>query len=84
MAKTKSKVKYLRGMVEGPSRVALLNQHDAWKEDADCGCGIDCCNSKLVLKDTSTTNVTSLSFEDGELIVNIEGVGKFKATLTAV
>jgi hypothetical protein len=81
---TKSKVKYLKGMVEGPKRAPLLNQHDAWKEDADCGCGIDCCNSKLVLKDTGTSNVTSLSFENGELIVTIEGVGKFTATLTAV
>lgn len=38
------KVVYERGsVVTRNGKKPIESQQDAWKEDADCGCGIDCC-----------------------------------------
>jgi len=80
----KGKVKYLPGFVSDLKGVQIETQRDAWKKDADCGCGIDCCNKKFVLEDQQTGNGVSLYFHNGELRISIEGGGVFRATLTPV
>lgn len=81
--KAKSKVNYLRGFVEDNKGNPIEDQHDAWKEDADCGCGIDCCERKIVMTDKVTHEHTCMYFEDGSLIIEVGGV-KFSATLTQI
>ena len=77
-------VKYLAGFVFNSNGQEIKSQTDAWKAEADCGCGIDCCNKKLVLTDTVNSEITSLHFESGALIVTIADGTKFTATLTEV
>ncbi len=80
----KSKVKYQRGFINDSKGNPILDQHSAWEKDAECGCGIDCCKKELVLTDKTSSNKTSLYFEAGDLIVEVDGVGRFRATLTAI
>lgn len=80
----KGKVKYIPGFVSDLKGEQIETQRDAWKKDADCGCGIDCCNKKIVLQDQQTSKDVNLYFYDGELRISIEGVGTFTATLTPV
>lgn len=60
-------------------------QTDAWKRDADCGCGIDCCEGKLKLPDTTVVATMSLYFADGGMMVKNETTGDvYTVTLTPV
>lgn len=69
----KKVVNYIPGIVSGKKGKPITTQQDAWKEDADCGCGIDCCEQKLVLTDRTTKLPVDLYFEDGSLFVVIDG-----------
>lgn len=46
-------------------QVDYLNE--GLRQEADCGCGIDCCNNKLVLSDQSNGNTYELVFDGGVL-----------------
>lgn len=67
------KVKYLMGFVFGKNDKPVLTQRDAWKQEADCGCGIDCCNKNLVLEDQSNGNTYELVFDNGVPKYRIKG-----------
>lgn len=78
-----SKVKYIPGVVSGKDGKQITTQQDAWAEDAKCGCGIDCCNNELVLKDKTTGDITKLYFDNGSLFVDVAGT-VYEATLSEV
>ena len=83
MAKDINRVIYNPGgAVTTKSGDTVKGQEDAGKVGADCGCGIDCCNKKLVLTDQVTSVQTDIYIENGSLIVEIDGV-KYSATLVA-
>lgn len=79
MHNNKRGVKYLEGFVFSKNGTPLKTQVDAWKEDADCGCGIDCCNNLLALKalDDNGTTEYPCTFQ----IVVIEGNVKGKVVI---
>lgn len=83
MAKMNKVVKYLAGFVFDKKGNQITSQTDAWKEEADCGCGIDCCNNKLVLTDKTNSEKVDLQFEAGSLIVVLQDGTRYIATLTA-
>lgn len=83
MAKMNKVVKYLAGFVFNSKGDQIESQTDAWKLEADCGCGIDCCNRKLVLTDKTNDEITSIHFEAGSLIVTTGDGTRYLATLTA-
>jgi len=83
MAKMNKIVKYLAGFVFDKSGKQITSQTEAWKEEADCGCGIDCCENKLVLTDKTNGEKVDLQFEAGSLIVVTEDGTRYVATLTA-
>lgn len=58
-------------------------QVDAWKAEADCGCGIDCCNKRLVLTDRTTGNHVELFFDNGEMIFRVLPDGSNKQVLNS-
>lgn len=47
------------------NQIDYLNE--GLRQEADCGCGIDCCNNKLVLEDQSNGNTYELVFDAGVL-----------------
>lgn len=67
MAKANKGVRYNPGFVFDRKGNQITNQEDAWAEGAECGCGIDCCNNTLVLKDRSTGDVIEIFVEDGAI-----------------
>lgn len=75
----KGKVKYNAGFVNTSSGQKIETQKDAWKAEADCGCGIDCCNNLIALKanDDNGTTQYPATLE----IVVIGGVVKGKVTI---
>lgn len=54
---------------------------DANKIDADCGCGVDCCNNELVLTDKTTGDAYRLFFDGGVLRYRINGGDTFTVTV---
>lgn len=82
-SKLKGVVKLLAGVFFNKKGEEITSFREAQREEALCGCGIDCCESELVLQDKTSTANTKLYFEGGQLIVQI-GVTKYSATLTAV
>lgn len=74
-----SVVKYLQGFVFGKSGKQILNQRDAWKEEADCGCGPDCCNNKFAMpvNDSNGTTTYPADFQ----FVHVGGVVKLRVTV---
>lgn len=61
----KGKVQYRAGLAIDQDGRGIESQTDAWKKDADCGCGIDCCEKQLVLQDQTTGDFMALFFADG-------------------
>lgn len=76
--KASDKVIY-QGHVSDKKGNALNTQREAWKKDADCGCGIDCCNNKIALpvNDSSTDATYDASFQ----FVNVGGTIKLRVTV---
>ncbi len=66
MGKKEGRIKYIPGVVSGKEG-QVTSQVEAWREEAKCGCGIDCCNNALVLIDKATKNITYIYVENGEL-----------------
>lgn len=56
---------------------------DALKHEADCGCGIDCCDGSLKLRDRTTGNIIRLFFDGGDMKFTDLTTGVTK-TVTAV
>lgn len=56
---------------------------DALKREADCGCGIDCCDGSLKLRDQTTNNIIRLFFDNGSMKFTDLTTGVTK-TVTAV
>jgi hypothetical protein len=73
---SKSKVKYTSGQVYSKSVPNILTQHDAWAEDAKCGCGINCCDHTihLPINDASST----ASYDAWIEFVNVGGTIKLR------
>lgn len=70
------KVKYHVGLVFwGDKQESFEQQVDAWKKEADCGCGIDCCDKELVLTDKTTGEFMALYFDDGAMFVRNRTTG---------
>ena len=84
MAKMNKVIKYLGGFVFNQNGDEVKTQTEAWKKEADCGCGIDCCDNKLVLTDKTNGEKVDLQFEGGALIIVTEDGTKYSATLTAL
>lgn len=84
MSKLKGAIKYLAGHVFTKDGVQVESQQEAWRKEAKCGCGIDCCENELVLTDKSASTGVSLYFEGGELRIRLADGSVFRATLTAV
>jgi|WetSurMetagenome_2_1015567.scaffolds.fasta_scaffold233939_3 hypothetical protein len=64
---TKGVVRVLPSALTGKDGEQIDYLNEGLKQEADCGCGIDCCNNKLVLKDQSNTNTYELVFDGGVL-----------------
>lgn len=79
MHNNKRGVKYLEGFVFSKNGTPLRTQIDAWKEEADCGCGIDCCNNQIALKvnDSASTAEYPAKFE----FINVGGTIKLRVTV---
>lgn len=43
----------------------VLYLREAWRREAKCGCGIDCCYGALVLTDQKTGEYVYIYIEDG-------------------
>lgn len=72
----KGKIRYKRGIVfDEKTGTSHDYQTDAWKKEADCGCGIDCCEKELVLTDQVTGVSNSLFFNNGGLFVRNNSTG---------
>lgn len=82
-ARIKGVVKLLAGVFFNKKGEEITSFREAQREEALCGCGIDCCESELVLQDKTSSASTKMYFEGGNLVVQI-GEDKFTATLTAV
>lgn len=79
------KVAYRAGSVINSDGHGFEKQTDAWQAEAECGCGIDCCNRELVLTDQTTGVVNSLYFDDGGLFTRNHATGVVsQVTLTPV
>lgn len=66
MAKNlKGVVKYISGFVFDKKGEQIETQREAWRSEAKCGCGIDCCYKALVLRDQTTGVATYIYVEDG-------------------
>ena len=50
-------------------REPIEDLSDGLKVLADCGCGIDCCNNTIVLRDTVTGEVVEVTVADGTVTV---------------
>lgn len=74
MGKGKGVIKFSPGSVfstrnKKSEQVDTLN--DAMAKEAECGCGIDCCNKVLVLEDKAIPgDFYEIYIEDGELVHN--------------
>lgn len=44
----------------------------AWREEAKCGCGIDCCYGALVLTDQDTGEYTYIYVKGGEVLTTTD------------
>lgn len=53
MAKTKG-VTFIPGVVFGKKGQQITSLEDALAEDAQCKCGVDCCNGTITLIDPET------------------------------
>lgn len=65
--KLRGVVSYIVGTVFGKDGAQILSQQEAWRQEARCGCGIDCCYGALVLKDQCTGESVYVYIEDGEV-----------------
>lgn len=72
MGKKKVKVKYLPGFVFDDKGEQIVDQKEAWKKDAECGCGINCCLKALVLEDHTSGAVSYLYIEGGVVKVTTD------------
>lgn len=63
----KGRVKYMGHIAFNKKGEQITTQREAWREDAKCGCGIDCCENTLVLADKSTGRIYNIFVEDGVL-----------------
>lgn len=63
----KGVVRYLMAFAFTKKGKPITTQREAWRAEAKCGCGIDCCYSALVLKDQITGEPTYIYVEDGEV-----------------
>jgi len=66
------KVLYRVGLiVDTKTEDSFEYQTDAWKRDAECGCGINCCERELILTDKATVGefigFVALYIEEGVL-----------------
>lgn len=79
------KVDYKQGVVHptGNPDKSYGKQTDAWKAEADCGCGIDCCDNSIKLRDQTTGNIIRWFFTDGHMKFTDLTTGITK-TVTAV
>lgn len=66
--KKKDKVGIKTGVVyDITSKESYGTLNEALRREADCGCGIDCCNRELKLEDQSTDAIYALYFKDGHM-----------------
>ena len=68
----KGVVKYLAGIVFTKKGKPIETQRDAWREEAKCGCGIDCCYNALVLKDQATGEPVYIYVENGVVLTTTD------------
>jgi hypothetical protein len=79
------KVVYREGLAVDQDGRGVSSQTDAWKKDADCGCGIDCCAGELKLRDQTTQVIMSTYFDNGGMFVRNNTTGVvYEVTLTPV
>lgn len=76
----KGVIKLLVGTLFTKKGKPIKYLRDAWREEAKCGCGIDCCYAALVLRDQSTGESVYIYVEDGEVKTTTDP----KADLTKV
>lgn len=69
----KGVVRVLISALTGKNGEQIEHLNEALRQEADCGCGIDCCNNKLVLKDQSNGNTYELVFDAGVLKFRVHG-----------
>lgn len=62
---TKGVVRVLPSALTGKNGEQIDYLNEGLRQEADCGCGIDCCNNKLVLEDQSNGNTYELVFDSG-------------------
>jgi hypothetical protein len=65
--KLKGGIRYVVGLVTDRHGEDIKTQREAWYEDAQCGCGIDCCRGVIVLEDQVTKVPTAIYVLDGVL-----------------
>lgn len=81
----KGVVRYAVGLIKDATGRgdSYEQQVDAWKAEADCGCGIDCCNKRIVMTDRVTGNHVEIFVSNGELVFKVLPDGSEKQVLTA-
>lgn len=68
----KGLVKYIPGFVFGKKGQQITSQVEAWREEAKCGCGIDCCYKALVLRDQTTGEATYIYVDGGVVMTTTD------------
>lgn len=71
----KGVVKYLSGFVFSKKGKQIETQREAWREEAKCGCGIDCCYKALVLRDQTTGEATYIYVDNGQVLTTTDPKG---------
>lgn len=66
------KIKF-KGHVEDGKGNNVKTLNDGLREEAKCGCGIDCCENKMVLKDQSNGNTYEFVFDAGVMKFRLHG-----------
>ena len=54
-----------------------LTLEEAMRELANCGCGIDCCNDRIVLTDKTTGQQYELFIDNGQLMIGVKDSGTY-------
>lgn len=70
-------------MVNAINGMGYETLNEAQKAEADCGCGIDCCDNELKLRDKDTQNTVALYFDGGEFKLRDTTGAIFTVTIVA-
>lgn len=72
MGKRKKVVGFRSGIViNKETKDSYSTLQDAMEDEAKCGCGIDCCNNELILRDKSTGEKIAIYVEGGEIMFRL-------------